>query len=167
MIMFMITHQLSAQAKTGIDVAAIRNMRNHINGLNLSCFYHFDEKFSVGVEMNRFFPAVRNVDAEEVELSAWDFDLNAHYLFPLSKQIKYYPLLGISHTSEKEKQRVKNEAEYERFWSFNTGAGVLLEYKRWAPHIEYNFTWGKENQQFLLIGISYEIGKERKMAEKK
>ncbi|MBL0358932.1 MAG: hypothetical protein IPP72_19610 [Chitinophagaceae bacterium] len=53
------------------------------------------------------------------------------------------------------------------FLSFNTGAGLLLECGRWCPHVEYSYTWGHINQQFLLAGVSYELewshpGNERK-----
>ena len=46
---------------------------------------------------------------------------------------------------------------YERFWYYNTGAGLLWEKGRWAPPVECSFTWEQLNQQFLLAGISYEI----------
>lgn len=46
---------------------------------------------------------------------------------------------------------------YERFWSYNTGVGLLWEKGRWAPPVECSFTWEQLNQQFLLAGINYEI----------
>jgi hypothetical protein len=68
-----------------------------------------------------------------------------------------YPLCGISHTSEREEDIASGERDYQRFWSFNTGAGILVSMGRWSPHAEYMFTWGHRNQQFVLVGISYEI----------
>lgn len=146
-----------AQKTASIDLAYIRNIRPQLNGINVSAFYHFNERLIGGIEMNRFVPVKRENEEESVELSAWDFDLNFHYLVPLNKTFKLYPLTGISHTSEKELNRTSGEASYERFWSFNTGAGVLLSLGRWSPHLEYMFTWGHVNQQFLLAGISYEL----------
>jgi hypothetical protein len=156
-----------AQHKLSFDLAAIRNMRQEINGSNLSCFYHVSERVTAGVEMNRFYPVKKTVKGEELKTSAWDFDYNLHYLVPMNKKIIFYPLTGFSHTSEKELNTATNESVYNRFWSFNTGAGFLCECGRWAPHIEYSFTWGHINQQFLLAGISYELewgksGKEHK-----
>jgi len=147
----------NAQSKIGFDLAAIRNMRTEMNGLNISCFYHFNEHLAGGIEMNRFFPASRKIGEEGTRLSAWDFDMNFHYLLPLHKNIKLYPLTGISHTSEKECNSASSESVYERFWSFNAGAGLLCECGKWSPHIEYSYTWGNFNQQFLLAGISYEL----------
>lgn len=146
-----------AQKTVGIDLASIRNIRHQLNGLNVSAFYHFNERLIGGIEMNRFMPVSREEKEELLEVSAWDFDLNFHYLLPLNKTIKLYPLTGISHTSEKELNRTIGETSYERFWSFNTGAGVLFSLGRWSPHLEYMFTWGHINQQFLLAGISYEL----------
>lgn len=146
-----------AQNKLSFDLAAIRNMRQSTNGSNISCFYHFSERITGGVEMNRFYPVKKMVAEEAVKSSAWDFDLNFHYLIPLNKKTTFYPLTGISHTSEKEYIIATGESLYTKFWSYNTGAGLLYECGRWAPHIEYSYTWGHINQQFLLAGISYEL----------
>ena len=146
-----------AQRTASIDLASIRNIRHQLNGLNVSGFYHFNERLIGGIEMNRFFPVKRVKGEEPMEISAWDLDLNFHYLLPVSRTVKLYPLSGISHTSERELNRVSGESIYERFWSFNTGAGIVFLLDRWSPHAEYMFTWGHINQQFLLVGISYEI----------
>lgn len=146
-----------AQRKSSIDLAAIRNTRLHMNGLNVSVFHHFSEKLVAGIEMNRFFPSHKTIGTEKVNQSAWDFDYNMHYLIPVHKGLKAYPILGFSHSAEKEHIEELNENIYNRFWSANTGVGLLLETGRVSPHIEYLLTWGKMNQQFVLAGISYEI----------
>jgi hypothetical protein len=146
-----------AQNKMSIDIASVSNRHSSINGLNVSSFYHFSEHFTGGIEMNRFFPVNKNVSGEDVQQSAWDFDLNFHYLLPIAKEWKLYPLTGISHTSEKEVTLKTGETGFDKFWSYNTGAGILCELGRWSPHIEYSFTWGHINQQFLIAGLSYEL----------
>lgn len=152
------TLQITAQQKLSFDLASVRNMRIELNGLNLSSFYHFNERITAGIEMNRFFPATHKKDGEEMRIAAWDFDLNAHYLLPFNKNWNLYPVAGISHTSEKEEiLKLPGEALYERFWSYNTGAGLLWQKHNWGLHAEYLFTWGHINQQFLLAGFSYEI----------
>jgi hypothetical protein len=147
----------TAQHKISFDAAVIRNMKSFNNGSNVSCFYHFTEKFTGGLEINTFYPAQTTVADEKIKNSAWDVDLNFHYLLPLQNKLVCYPLCGISHTSEKELTIATDKSIYSRFWSFNTGAGLLLTYGKWAPHIEYSYTWGHLNQQFLLAGISYEL----------
>lgn len=143
--------------KSSIDLAFIRNTHTDLNGLNLSYFHHFNERLTGGLEMNRFFTK-RVVDEDaELDLSAWDFDLNLHYLLPLNKYWRIYPITGISHTSEKEIVVETQEKTITRFWSYNAGAGVLFQSGKWAPHAEYLFTFGHMNQQFFLAGISYEI----------
>ena len=146
-----------AQHKSSIDLAAIRNFRTHHNGLNVSFFYHFNEHLTAGAEMNRFFPVTKKVGTEELKESAWDFDYNMHYILPIHKSLKYYPILGFSHTSEKESLTESGETSYARFWSANTGLGLLLETGKVSPHIEYLATWGKHNQQFILAGLSFEM----------
>ena len=156
-VLLLMAAKCTAQHKISFDLAGIRNMRHQINGSNLSCFYHFNERIAAGVEMNRFYSVKKIAEEGMNESSAWDFDYNMHYLIPFSKKLVFYPLTGFSHTSEKEMNTVTNESLYERFWSFNSGAGFVFECGRWAPHIEYSFTWGQINQQFLLAGISYEL----------
>lgn len=148
---------LYGQNKISFDVASVSNRHNSLTGLNLSCFYHFTERFAAGIEKNRFFPSHKMVADEAVQLSAWDFDLSFHYLLPLNKHWKLYPLTGISHKSEKEQNTVKGETVLEKFWSYNTGAGIICDWSKWSPHIEYSFIWGKVNQQFLMAGLSYEL----------
>lgn len=152
-----LSNSLCAQNKISFDMASVSNRHNSLSGLNLSCFYHFTERFAGGIEVNRFFPSHKMVADEAVQLSAWDFDFNFHYLLPLNKHWKLYPLTGISHTAEKEQNTVKGEIVSEKFWSYNTGAGMICEWGKWSPHIEYSFTRGKINQQFLIAGLSYEL----------
>ena len=158
-----------AQQKISLDIAAIRSMRNTMNGINVSSFYYFNEHLTGGIEINRFFPVNRKTLDEEVNMSAWDFDMNLHYILPITKKWKLYPVSGISYTYENEEIREKemNEIHTEHFFSFNTGAGMLWEAGNWVPHIEYLFTWGKMNQQLLLAGISYEIHWGHKNTESK
>ena len=147
-----------SQKEISVDIAAIRSLHHQLNGLNVSGFYHFNKRITGGVEINRFFPAIRPNHEEQSEFSSWDVDLNFHYQIPVSHHWIFYPVTGISHTSEKEMStKIMGEGTVERFWSYNTGAGLLWHKGKWAPHAEYLFTWGKLNQQFFLAGFSYEI----------
>ena len=156
-LILLLSKEIYAQQKASIDFAATRNMSNATYGLNLSGFYHFSERIVGGLEVNRFFPITRKLGEEDVEISAWDFDLNFHYNIPLAKKLIFYPLTGVSHTSDKEFIPALGETVYSRFYSFNTGAGLFLEGHKIVPYVECNLTWGKINQQFLLAGFSYEL----------
>ena len=154
---FLITTTLAAQRSISIDLGAIRQRNHHNGGVNISSFYHVNEHLLVGLELNRFFPVRRIIDDEELRLSGWDIEMNIHYRLPLLKSWQVYPITGISHTSEKELNEITRQSRYENFWSVNTGAGMLLELGKWRPYVEYNFSWGRLNQQFVLLGIGYEI----------
>lgn len=158
--------QASAQKTLSFDLAGIRNVSKPINGINASCFYHFNKQFIVGVEVNRFFPVNRIILNEDVKISAWDIAVNIHYLLNLYKGLKFYPIAGVSHTAENEKIIFLEDNKHIAFWSFNSGAGLLWELEKWSPHIEYCFAWGQQNQQFLLAGISYEISWNREHHKK-
>ncbi len=155
--LFFLFAQGHAQSKLGLDVAAIRNTQKPINGLNLSCFYYFNKEIAAGLEVNRFFPFRLKSEEGDTELSALDIELNIHYLFSLHKGLHIYPIAGISHTTDREVNLKDGYTLNKSFWSLNTGGGILWELGSWSPHLEYTFAWGKENQQFLLAGISYEI----------
>jgi len=152
-----VTCSLAAQQKISIDLGTIRQKNHHSGGLNVSAFYHFNEQLLGGLELNRFFPVHRLINDEEELISGWDIEMNIHYLLPISKGWKYYFITGISHTSEKEINDINHRANYERFWSVNTGAGTFLQVGKWLPHVEYIFSWGRSNQQFILFGVGYEI----------
>jgi hypothetical protein len=152
-----ITIQLAAQQKLSIDLGTIRQKNHHNTGVNVSSFYHFNEQVLGGMEVNRFFPVHRLINEEEETISGWDVEINMHYLLPISKGWKCYFITGASHTSEKEINDVNHLANYERFWSANTGAGMLKQMGKWLPHVEYIFSWGRTNQQFVLFGVGYEI----------
>ena len=155
---FLILPQLSkAQHALSFDIAAVSNLHDKTNGLNLSAFYHFNEHWEAGTELNRFFPITKTIDGDEVQQSAWDFDYNIHYLIPVGRKWELYPLTGFSHTSEQEYKAKLNETSTENFWSFNTGAGIIYKLGKWSPHIEYSCTWGEVNKQFLIAGFSYEL----------
>lgn len=156
----------SQEKKISFDLAAIRQTFHKINGLNLSCFYHFNERFAAGVELNRFFP----VEHKGEELSAWDVDLNAHYLMNLHHHFYFYPVAGISHTFSTEQVIEKPEEMLkDRFWSVNAGGGIVWQKGKWGMHTEFLYTWGQFNQEFVLAGLNYEIelGRHHKQQEHK
>lgn len=145
-----------AQKIISADVGYVHNAHNSLPGINVSTFYHFTEKFSAGIEMNRFFNHHPKASEEGMNFSAWDFDLNFHYNISLAHHLFGYPLIGLSHTSEKE-TNAKDETLFTRFYSFNTGAGVFMKIEKVTVFTEYMYTWGQINQQFFLAGIGYEF----------
>jgi hypothetical protein len=156
-VSILLASPLAAQHKISIDLGAIRQKAHHSGGMNISSFYHFNHQLLGGIEVNRFFPIHRVTNNEDIVISGWDFEMNFHYLIPAGEKWKFYPISGISHTSEKEIVPESHLKHSLHFWSVNTGAGVLVEIGKWLPHLEYNFTWGKNNQQFILAGVGYEL----------
>ena len=139
-----------------IDLGVIRQKSHHLVGMNVSGFYHFGHHWQGGIEINRLFPANRNLKGEEIRFSGWDIELNFHYLVNLPKNIHLYSIGGISHASEKE-QAPGLHADERHFWSLNTGLGLNCKLGHWLPHVEYIFTWGELDQQFILTGLGYEL----------
>ena len=157
--------QITAQENQfSLDLSNVKNTRDALTGINISSYYHFNQRLSGGIELNRFFSKKivrRDIEVEnnveELELSAWDFDCNFHYNIPLTNHIIAYPILGFSHTSEKEKMLTQKKEYTQHFLSYNSGFGIMYSLGKIYPHIEYLFTWGKINQEFLLVGFSYEL----------
>ena len=152
------TPDSKAQHAMSIDAGYIKNFHNNLNGLDLSSVLYFNKKWAMAFEINRFFAVEKNIDNEKGELSALDFDLNLHRYFSISKKIQLYPIVGISHTSEKERNLVLKETHTDNFFSVNTGGGFVFKLsKRLHPAVEFTYAWGKFNQQFLLVNVAYEI----------
>lgn len=154
----------NTQQAISMELAAVQNTSYHLSGVSVSCFYHFSKRINGGLELNRFFPKGTVKSNEDVQLSAWDLNLNFHYIINPEQKWRFYPIAGITHTSDKEELMKNGECNYEHFWSLNTGAGLLYSKGKWAPHIEYHMSWGRHNQQIILAGFSYELawGKEHK-----
>ncbi len=146
-----------AQKQVSMELGAIRNTQKPINGINLGCFYHFNKLFTAGLEVNRFFPVQLKSEAAGIEMSALDIELNMHYLLEVYKGFHVYPVAGVGYDTDTEKGLRPADNHTKIFWSVNTGSGVLWEFGKWSPHIEYIFAWGQEHQEFLLAGLSYEI----------
>lgn len=147
---------LLAQQKGSLDLGYLRNLHSGLHGNNISYYHHVSKKWSAGIECIRFFPSNKLINEElEETISAWDIEFNVHYMIPFAHHWKFYPITGVGHTSEKENSH--GEIVMHRFWSLNTGAGLGVEMGHWSPHIEYNLGWGKINQQFFLVGLSYEL----------
>jgi len=156
---FFFTLTAKSQHGISIDVGYIKSFHSGLNGLDISSVLYFDKKWALAFEINRFFTSKKIIDNEEGELSALDFDLNLHRYFNLSNRLRCYPIVGISHTSEKELITTSKNVHYINFFSANTGGGFVYELnERWHPAAEFTYAWGREfNQQFLLVTVAYEI----------
>lgn len=146
-----------SQNKLSIDLASIRNIKKSHTGLSVSSYYHVTKHLSGGLEVNQFFPIHRIVHEEDLLQSAMDIDLNAHYNFYVFKNIIFYPITGICHNSDIEKNLETGKRHSKQFWSFNSGAGITLGNAKCSPFVEYSYTWGQLNQQFLMAGVCFEI----------
>ncbi len=157
-ILVLVGSSLNAQ-KLSIDLATVRNQTARLHGANASVFYHFTEKFSGGIEVNRFFTTQKTKQEGTVFKSAWDYDINFHYYLPLSKQIIFYPVAGFSYSIEKEKDEIKEEKSHSKY--VNSGAGVLFNTKGVKPHFEYVLANGRKTEHFLVAGITIELTMEK------
>ena len=75
----------------------------------------------------------------------------------INLEIDFTPLLD-TFFHFKELNLISNEKITTNFFSVNTGGGFVFELtEKWHPAIEFNYAWGKINQQFLLITLAYEM----------
>ena len=121
------TPDSKAQHAMSIDAGYIKNFHNNLNGVDLSSVLYFNKKWAMAFEINNFFAEKKIINNEEGELSALDFDLNLHRYFSISKKIQLYPIVGISHTSEKERNLVSMVTHTDNFFSVNTGGGFVFK----------------------------------------
>jgi hypothetical protein len=140
--------------KLSVDVAGIRNYTVDLYGANTSIFYHFTESFSAGVEANRFFRKRKNT-ADEIYFSAWDYDLNLHYLLAVHKKFSLYPVLGFGFSFEREETKEGINRLHRTY--FNTGAGILFNTGTIKPHLEYVLALNRKAEQLVLAGITIEL----------
>ena len=114
------------------------------------------ESFSLGVKYQqnltneiRLEPSM-NYYFEKRGIDLFDLNLNVHYIFPMSSNIRIYPLVGL--TFERwDFGKVKNRL------GTNIGSGVEFDIAdNWMTNIEFKYKFVKNlDQPVFTLGIAY------------
>lgn len=103
----------------------------------------------------------------------WDINVNAHYLFPVAKGIKVYPLVGVCYTNWSSDAGYSDMEGMEGWgddiedegsdssgkFGVNLGGGVQYDINdRWAVNFELKYQLiSNFNQAVFGIGVAYKF----------
>ncbi|MGX1931002.1 outer membrane beta-barrel protein [Flagellimonas sp. 2504JD4-2] len=132
-------------------------------GINARLFYGINSEFCFGPEIAYFPYATIN---DEHELRVTDLNFNAHYIFEVTERLGLYPLTGINYTIEKERM-LESASEYEKKEEFGWNYGFGLHYNLNNIFVfgEFKGIVGSLNDEFMTIGVIFNIFKESESKE--
>lgn len=119
-------------------------------GLTLQLFYGITEEIRGGVDYTYYFIGER-------QLSANEFNLNAHYFFRNRDNVIVYALGGINISRvEGEEERWGPNVDSRNF-GLNAGVGLEIEVGNISLFGEPKFTLGGWNQFLITAGVRYRL----------
>jgi hypothetical protein len=153
---------INAQKSNGLDLSVIRNFNTKLNGVNGSFEHRYSEHWAVALDLS-LFPSGSNTESSiTTKTSAIDISCKAYYKMPISKYWEIFPILGVSHTWEKETETVFGPTTLiteskENYFSVLPGIGIKAKNSKFAPFAEFIYSTGTENQPIIFVGLSHEL----------
>lgn len=154
------------QLEGSIDVTGTYSFGLETPGINIRSYLFATDAICLGPEFTYFFPRQEQHGDEEITLSAFTLDLNAHYVFPFFEhRLGLYPILGVAYLQEMERIEVHNEIERitQRAGGFNLGGGVEVRLSRRINLFsEYIHTFSSLRDDVVFLGFNYRWGAGKK-----
>lgn len=132
----------------------LKNNKDHF-GVGLRFAYGITDGLRVAPGINYFFKSER--------LTAYNANIDFHYLIPVMPRLTVYPILGATMIHKKENATTVAPEEQTisigyngSEWGANLGAGVQFDLDRnWFVHADYIYKWvdGPERSKFSSIAI--------------
>ncbi|MEL7002287.1 MAG: outer membrane beta-barrel protein [Bacteroidota bacterium] len=141
-------------------------------GVHARGYYNFPNgRVCFGPEFT-YFENKEEVDGNiREEISLWEINFNAHFIFELSHKVGFYPVIGANFSHEREDIFVNNTFEEEETlqeWGVNAGAGFhYLINPKWIIFSEWDHLFSDLSQNTFTIGIFYTFGKGLGVSEHK
>lgn len=160
---FLITQTLISQEKVSekeekeneqsiiVGLAPTIELKRSLYGINGRAYYGINESFCFGPEVS-YFP-YQDID-KGYEASIIDLNLNAHYIFEVTKKLGIYPLSGLNYTIEKERLiEDSNDSDKEDALGLNYGAGLHYNFDDFFLFAEFKGIAGVLHDEFITVGL--------------
>lgn len=126
-------------------------------GANLRLYTFIGDKICFGPEFTVFGKHETLIDGDPAELSLWEANFNAHYIFEVSEGLGLYPVAGLNYG--KETEVVEGHSDFtEDALGLNLGFGVHYELHRFILYTEYDRLFSDLGQNSFTIGILFSLG---------
>jgi outer membrane protein X len=139
-------------------------------GINLRGFYNMSEQFRFGSNFTFFLSNTSPYINGEVTTRIWEFNVDAHYIYPVSDRVSLYPFGGVNITGvswnhyyyqtyypvfqKPYTQRVENNGNSTEP-GLNLGAGFQFNLGSAAPYLEFKYVISDYDQAVIGFGIHF------------
>ncbi len=127
-------------------------------GANLRLYTFIGDKICFGPEFTAFGKHDTMIDGDPAELSLWEVNFNAHYIFEVSEGLGFYPVAGLNYSKETETIQGHNDLTEDAF-GVNLGFGVHYELHKFIVYTEYDSLFSDLSQNSFTVGILFHLGK--------
>lgn len=135
-------------------------------GINFRGYYNLaDNRICFGPEFTYFKKRTENSASEEIDISLFEINLNAHYLFEVTHKLGIYPVIGLNYSQEKEDYTDTEEEVTEKKWGMNVGAGTHYTVNKFTVFLEYDHLFSDLSQNTFILGAFYTFGKKSEERE--
>ena len=135
-------------------------------GINVRSYYNLaNDKICFGPEFTYFKKRTDNSANEEIDISLFELNLNAHYIFEVTHKLGIYPIVGLNYSQEKEKYTDTEEEETIKKWGMNAGVGTHYAVNKLTVFLEYDHLFSDLNQNTFILGVFYTFGKKSEESE--
>lgn len=127
-------------------------------GANLRLYTFIGDKICFGPEFTAFGKHETVIDGDPAELSLWEVNFNAHYIFEVNEGLGLYPVAGLNYSKETEDIEGHSDLTEDAF-GVNLGFGVHYELQKFIVYTEYDRLFSDLSQNSFTLGVLFHLGK--------
>ncbi len=148
MALVFITGSFAQQGESSLGVKLSYNTDAEITGVGVKYQYNLTEQLRVAPAFTYF---IQNHDSK---VSAYAFDVDLHYLFPLEYNLTLYPIAGLNFTN------IDQDSNTDSGFGLNAGVGIQYPV---ADNLVLNAEWKRSilmnlnDQPVISFGVSYKF----------
>ena len=135
-------------------------------GINVRGYYNLaGNRICFGPEFTYFKKRTENSASEELDVSLFELNFNAHYIFEVNHKLGVYPIVGLNYSQEKEKYADTGEEDTLKKWGANLGIGTHYAVNKFTAFLEYDHLFSNLSQNTFILGVFYTFGEKSEEGE--
>ncbi len=139
-------------------------LRNSPAGIFLTGIYDLKFPIQFAPSFTFFLPRTNTDSNESTRVSAFMFDLNAHYVFNSADKFEFYGIAGLNITFTNLKWLDASSSESDNALGLNLGAGSYIKItEKLGLYAEAKYLAGKYNQLMINAGFLININTSKKI----
>jgi len=140
----------------------VYNATLEVPGLNFRAYHNIGEHFCFGPEFAIFLSKETSDEEKNESIFLWEINLMGHYIFEISENLGFYPIIGLNYTKEKETIEYLSTDETDTAtqdaFGLNMGSGFHVPINKITPFLEYTYVASSLSEHSIIAGIFYTFG---------